>query len=163
VRRTKASALPISFWLSRASPAKFSSFASISVSKVCNRDVSAAHDLRSSQSRSAGTSDRGKLLGVVHVFVSCQSAIDGLPQQVRKGEPRILCPSVRQVPVDEFAETQSFVQLPHQNQTSIGRDLRSLEATFREALNEKVASAVPHVQQVVNELQVKDQKAASSQ
>src|ERR1039458_1996082 len=70
----------------------------------------------------------GKLLGVVHVFVSCQSAIDGLPQQVRKGEPRILCPSVRQVPVDKFAETQSFLQLPHQNQTSIGSDLRSLES-----------------------------------
>ena len=37
-----ASALPISSRLSRASPAKFSSSASISVSNVCNREVRAA-------------------------------------------------------------------------------------------------------------------------
>jgi hypothetical protein len=37
-----ASALPINARLSRASPAKFSSSPSISVSKVCKREVSAA-------------------------------------------------------------------------------------------------------------------------
>jgi hypothetical protein len=37
-----ASALPIRARLSRASPAKFSSGASISVSKLCNREVRAA-------------------------------------------------------------------------------------------------------------------------
>src|ERR1017187_50098 len=125
----KASALPISSRLSLASPAKFSSSASISVSKVCNRDVSAAPSipafLRADQPERRIV---GKVLDVVHVFVSCQSAIDGLPQQVRKGEPRILCPSVRQVPVDKFSETQRFLRLPHQNQTSIGSDLRSLES-----------------------------------
>jgi len=40
-QRVKAG-LPISSRISRARPAKFSSFTSISVSKVCNRDVSAA-------------------------------------------------------------------------------------------------------------------------
>jgi hypothetical protein len=38
--------------------------------------------------------------------------------------------SVRRLP-DEFAESQTIVQLTHQNQTSIASDPRSLEINFQ--------------------------------
>ncbi len=33
--------------------------------------------------------------------------------------------------LDEFTESQTFVQLPHQNQTSVGGDSRSFEIDFQ--------------------------------
>ena len=56
-----ASALPISSRFSLASPAKFSSSASISVSKVCNREVRAAprsHIFSEPISRKVGSCDK---------------------------------------------------------------------------------------------------------
>jgi hypothetical protein len=38
---------------------------------------------------------------------------------------------VRQVLFDEFAEAQTFVQLPHQNPATIGGDPRSPEIDLR--------------------------------
>jgi hypothetical protein len=38
--------------------------------------------------------------------------------QVRKGQLCVLPPGVGQVLFDEFAESQTFVQLPHQNQAA---------------------------------------------
>jgi hypothetical protein len=50
-----------------------------------------------------------KPLGIIHILVSSQATVHRLPQQVRKGEPRIVCPRIGQVLVDEFSESQSFV------------------------------------------------------
>jgi hypothetical protein len=66
-------------------------------------------------------------LGIVHVLIPRQAAVHRLPQQVRKREPRIVCPGVRQVLFDQFAESQAFVQLAHQNQATIRSDSRPLE------------------------------------
>jgi hypothetical protein len=55
----------------------------------------------------------GKLLGIVDAFVPCQAALHRLPQQVSKGQRGVLPPRIRQVLLDEFAESQAFVQLAH--------------------------------------------------
>ena len=56
---------------------------------------------------------------VVHVFVSRQSAVDGLPQQVSQRQSNVLAPRIGQVLFDEFTEAQTFVQLPNQDQAAI--------------------------------------------
>ena len=45
----------------------------------------------------------------------------GLAQQVSKRQLCVLPPRIGQVLRDEFAEAQPFVQLPDQNQTSVGK------------------------------------------
>src|SRR6266849_2693843 len=69
----------------------------------------------------------GQPLGIVHILIPRQAAVHRLPQQVGEGQARILRPRVRQVLLDEFAETQPLVQLPDQNQTSVGSDSRPLK------------------------------------
>ena len=56
--------------------------------------------------------------GIVDILVPGQAAVQPLPQQVRKGQLRILPPSVGQVLFDVFSEAQAFVQLPDQNQAA---------------------------------------------
>ena len=46
--------------------------------------------------------------------------VDRLPQQVRERKPSIVCPRIGQVLVNEFAESQTLIQLPDQNQSTIG-------------------------------------------
>jgi hypothetical protein len=60
-----------------------------------------------------------------------QATVHRLPQQVSEGQLGVLPPRVGQVLLDEFAESQAFVQLPHQNQATIGSDSRSLEINLQ--------------------------------
>ena len=44
------------------------------------------------------------MLVIVHVFIAGQATVDGLSQQIRQGQPRVLSPlTIRQVFADEFA------------------------------------------------------------
>ena len=61
----------------------------------------------------------GQPLGIVPILVPSQATVRQLPQQIRKGQPRIVCSGVRQVPFDKFAASQPFVQFSNQNQTSV--------------------------------------------
>jgi hypothetical protein len=69
----------------------------------------------------------GEALRVVHAFVSGQAAEHRLPQQVGEEQTHILLPRLRQVLLDEFAEAQLFLQLQHQNHTSVGNESRPLK------------------------------------
>jgi hypothetical protein len=54
------------------------------------------------------------------------------PQQVGQGKLRILpTAGIRQVLFDGFAEAQTFVQFPHQNQATVRGNPRSLEIDFQ--------------------------------
>ena len=67
-------------------------------------------------------------LGIIDILIARDAAVDGLAQQVRQRKLGVLpVPRVGQVLGDEFAEAQTFVQLAHQNQTTIGGDARSLK------------------------------------
>jgi hypothetical protein len=77
----------------------------------------------------------GNPLGVVDVFVSCQTAVHRLPQQVSKGQLSDPSPRVFQALVDEFAEFQLF---GHQNQATLGSDPRSLEIDLQESMERKM-------------------------
>src|SRR5207245_4463548 len=96
-------ALPISISarFSRAKPAKLSSSASISVSKVCNREVRSSAsipDLFGADQPEGWVV--AQPLGIVHILVSSQATVHRLPQQVGEGQARILRPRVRQVLLD---------------------------------------------------------------
>jgi hypothetical protein len=58
----------------------------------------------------------GKARGVVHILIPGQAAVDRLPQQVGQRQLDILAPpGIAPVPVHEFAQAETFVQLAHQN------------------------------------------------
>jgi hypothetical protein len=129
VRLVRLSAFPISARLSRANPAKFSSSASISVSKLCKREVKAAprsQIFSEPISRKVGV--LRKPLRIVEVFVTREPAVDRLPQQVGEGKLRIL-PSagVCQMLLDQLSEPESLVKLAHQDQAAVGRDAGTLK------------------------------------
>src|SRR5208282_5115227 len=116
-----ASALAINSRLSAASPARFSSCVSTPVSNDCKREVNAAprsqYLLRTDQ-------PEGRILreplGVVHILVPRQAAVDRLPHQVGQRQLGVLAPArIVQVPLHERAQTQVLVQLAHQNQATI--------------------------------------------
>jgi len=44
--------------------------------------------------------------------------------------------------LDEFAESETFVQLPHQNQATIGRDSRSLEIDLQGSIERELKGLV---------------------
>jgi len=110
-----APSLPISSRFMRAKAAKFPSSASISVSKDCNREVSAAPrsgDLLRADQPEGGI--LGQPLGVIDILVTGQPAVDGLAEligQQRRGvlpAARVaqilfdeLCQSVRSTPAPE--------------------------------------------------------------
>jgi hypothetical protein len=67
-------------------------------------------------------------LGIVDILISRDAAVDGLAEQIGQWELGVLpAPRIAQVFGDEFAEAQTFVQLAHQNQATVGGDPRSLE------------------------------------
>jgi hypothetical protein len=49
---------------------------------------------------------------------------------------------IGQVPFDQFIQTQTFVQLPHQNQATVRRDSRSLEIDLQGAVERKLKGLV---------------------
>jgi hypothetical protein len=99
----------------------FSRCVSSSVSNDCKREVKAAPlpDLP------RANEPEGRILrqarGVVNVLIPGQPAIDRLPQHVGQRQLNILAPpGIAQVTVHEFAQAETFVQLAHQNQTTVG-------------------------------------------
>src|SRR5450759_3077838 len=84
----------------------------------------------------------GEALRVVHVFISCQTAVHRLPQQVSQRQPGVLPPRVGQVLLGKFTESQTFVYLPHQNQAAIGSDSRSLEIDLQGSIEEELKGMV---------------------
>jgi hypothetical protein len=105
----------------RAKLPKFTSSASISVSEVCKREVSAAprsQVFSEPTSLKAGPCDR--LLGVVDILMARYAAVDGLAEQFGQWQLGVLA-ATRIAPVlgDEIAQAQSSVQLAHQNETAI--------------------------------------------
>lgn len=62
------------------------------------------------------------MLGVVDILVPCQPTVYRLPHEVGQWQLRVLSARVGQVPFDEFAEPQPFVQLTHQEQAAVGGD-----------------------------------------
>src|ERR1039457_5099542 len=127
-----ASAFASSSRLIRLRPSRFSSWLSTSVSNPM-------------QARGQGCPALPDLLGadqpeyrilrqslrIVHIFVSCQATIDGLSQQVHERQLHVLSPpSVQDVFDDERTQSQTFIQLAHQKQTTVGGDTRTLKINF---------------------------------
>jgi hypothetical protein len=70
----------------------------------------------------------GEALGVVYILIPGQPAVDRLPQQVGQRQLDILAPpGIAQVAVYEFAQAETFVQLAHQNQATVGGHSRALK------------------------------------
>ena len=73
--------------------------------------------------------------GVVDVLVARQAAVDRLPQQISERELLVCAlPGVAEMLVNQFSETEPFVQFANQNQTTVGSDVRSLEIDFQRAV-----------------------------
>ena len=65
----------------------------------------------------------GKALGVVEVFISGQSALDRLAQQIRQRQLRVLAATITgQVVGDGLAEPEPLIQLPNQQQAGVRGD-----------------------------------------
>ncbi len=74
-------------------------------------------------------------LGVVEVLVARQAAVDRLPQQISERELLVCAlPGVAEMLVNQFSETEPFVQFANQNQATVGGDVRSLEIDFQQAV-----------------------------
>jgi hypothetical protein len=66
--------------------------------------------------------------GVVEILIACDAAVDGLAQQVRQRELRVLpLARVNQVLGNEIPEVLMFVQFAHQKEAAIRGDARSSE------------------------------------
>jgi hypothetical protein len=75
--------------------------------------------------------------GIVHILIPGQPAIDRLPQQVGQRQLDILAPAgIAQMSVHEFAQAETFVQLAHQNQTTVAGSREPWKSTFNKLLNE---------------------------
>ena len=133
---SNASACPTSSRFSAISPSRFSSLASISVSKLCNleeRRTAIPELLGADQPKRR--IDRNPLC-VVEVLVARQAAVDRLPQQISERELLVCAlPGVAEMLVNQFSETEPFVQFANQNQATVGGDVRSAsKSTFNEPL-----------------------------
>jgi hypothetical protein len=72
-----------------------------------------------------------------------QPVISGVFDQTSaKGQLCVLPPRVGQVLVGEFAESLTFVQLPHQNQATIGSHSRSLEINLQGSIERELKGLV---------------------
>ena len=80
----------------------------------------------------------GEALGVVDILVARQSAVYRLPHQVGQRQLGVLSARVGQVPFDEFAEAQPFIQLPHQEQAAVRSDPRTLEVDLQRAVEREL-------------------------
>jgi hypothetical protein len=69
----------------------------------------------------------GEALGVVDILIARQSAVYRLPHEVNQRQLSVLSPPVGQAPFDEFAESQPFIQLTHQEQARVGSYPRALK------------------------------------
>src|ERR1017187_2801038 len=122
-----ASAFAISSRLIRLRPSRFSSWLSTSVSNQCRRAIP---DLLG-----ADQPERRILrqpLRIVHILVSCQATVDGLSQQIRERQLRVFAaPVVHDILRNERTQSQTFIQLTDQQQTTIGSNAGTLEINFQ--------------------------------
>jgi hypothetical protein len=82
-------------------------------------------------------------LRIVHIFVSCQATIDGLSQQVHERQLHVLSPpSVQDVFDDERTQSQTFIQLAHQKQTTVGGDTRTLKINFQRRVKRELKGLI---------------------
>jgi hypothetical protein len=66
-------------------------------------------------------------------------AVDRLAQQISQRQLDVLSPTgIGQVPFDQVTQTQTLVQLAHQNQATIRRNSRSLEIDFERAIEREL-------------------------
>ena len=78
-------------------------------------------------------------LGVIDVLVAGQVTVDRLAQQIGQGKRGVLAAArVAQVLFDELSQAEPFVQLPHQNQATVGGDPRSLEIDLQSRVEGKL-------------------------
>jgi len=123
----QASALATNSRLSTARPARLSVCVSSSVSNDCNREVNATPFANLLGADEPEGRILRKALGVVDILIPGQSAVHRLPQQIDQRQLDIFAPAgIAQVSPHEFAETQTFIQLAYQNQTTVGGHARAL-------------------------------------
>ena len=133
-----ASALAISSRLIAASPARFSSWVSSSVSNDCNREVSAAPR---SQIFSRTDQPEGRILreplGIVDILIARHAAVDGLAQQVRQRKLGVLprresvrCWAMRSPKPRRSSNSRTRIRPP----SEVTRD--PWKSTFKEGLKE---------------------------
>ena len=73
-------------------------------------------------------------LGIVEILIVCEAAVVRLARQVRHQQLPVRSPRVGHMPFDEFTQSQTFDQLPHEDHTSIGGDSRSLEIDLQQGM-----------------------------
>jgi len=77
--------------------------------------------------------------GIVHILIPGQLAIDRLPQQVGQRQLDILAPpGIALVAVHEFAQAETFVQIAHENQTTVGGHSRALKLDPQSAVEREL-------------------------
>jgi hypothetical protein len=82
-------------------------------------------------------------LRIVQIFVSRQATVDGLSQQIRERQLRVLAaPVVPNVFDDERTQSQTFIQLAHQQQTAVGGDARTLEINFQRRVKRELKGLI---------------------
>jgi hypothetical protein len=82
-------------------------------------------------------------LRIVQILVSCQPTVDGLSQQIVEWQLRVLSPPiVHDVLGDERTQSQTFIQLPHQKQTTVGGDARTLEINFQRRIKRELKGLI---------------------
>jgi hypothetical protein len=85
----------------------------------------------------------GEALRVVHVLIASQTAVQRLPRQIGQKQLGVLSPTgIGQVLFDQFTQTQTFIQLPHQNQATVRGDARSLEIDLQGAVERELKGLV---------------------
>ena len=110
-------------------PSRFSSLASISVSKLMERrgqGRTAIPDFLRTDQETSSIETRA----ASEVLVARQAAVDRLPQQISD----CCLAGVADMLVNQFSEPEPFVQFANQNQATVGSDVRSWKSTLRSPL-----------------------------
>ena len=121
LRRIEGFRPPMSSRLMRVKPAKFCSSASISVSNVCKREVSAAprsQVFSEPISRNVGSCE-SRSASLTSSYPAMRLQTDWRNRSANGSCVFFSTPWVGQVVFDELAHSQVFVQLPKRNQTPI--------------------------------------------
>src|ERR1019366_10383677 len=82
-------------------------------------------------------------LRIVQIFVSCQPTVDGLSQQVRERQLSVLAATVaHDVFGDERTQSQTFIQLTDQQQTTVGGYAGALEINFQTRIKRELKGLI---------------------
>ena len=73
--------------------------------------------------------------GIVEILVACEAAVDRLPHQIDERKLLVCALSrIRQMLVDQLAQSEPLVQFPKENQATIRGDARSFEIDFEKSV-----------------------------